>query len=133
MRERYRIRLSRIFEIPSTSDEKPSHCVKSVRIRSYSSPYFLAFRLNTETYSVSLLIQSECGIIATRITPSTDTFTQWVLWSKTLDLDWNITGFAIFMEYHCHNFRNTKYFTCSQIKQDNGWYSSWMIMDIRTL
>ena len=76
MRERCRIPLSHIFEIPSISDEKHGHCVKSVRIRSYSSPYFLAFRLNTETYSVSLLIQSECGIIPTRITPSTDTFTQ---------------------------------------------------------
>ena len=28
-----------------------SHCVKSVRIRSYSGPYFPAFGLNTETFS----------------------------------------------------------------------------------
>ena len=61
MRERYRIRLSRIFEIPSTSDEKPSHCVKSVRIRSYSSPYFLAFRLKTERYSVLSLFSPNAG------------------------------------------------------------------------
>ena len=33
------------------------HCVKSVRIRSYSGPYFPAFRLNTERYSVSLRIK----------------------------------------------------------------------------
>ena len=26
------------------------HCVKNVRIRSYSGPYFPAFELNTETY-----------------------------------------------------------------------------------
>ena len=31
---------------------KDSHCVKSVRIRSYSGPYFLAFGLNTESYFV---------------------------------------------------------------------------------
>ena len=30
------------------------HCLKSVRIRSFSGPYFPAFGLNTERYSVSL-------------------------------------------------------------------------------
>ena len=44
------------------------HCMKSVRIQSYSGPYFPAFRLNT------VGIQSECGKIWTRITPITDTF-----------------------------------------------------------
>ena len=34
----------------------PSHCVKNVRIRSNSGPYFPAFGLNTERYSVSLRI-----------------------------------------------------------------------------
>ena len=52
----------------------PSHCVKNVRIRSNSGPYFPAFGLNTERYSVSLRIQSECGKIRTRITPNRDTF-----------------------------------------------------------
>ena len=42
------------------------HSVKSVHIRSYSGPYFPAFGLNTEKYSVSLRIQSECGKIRTR-------------------------------------------------------------------
>ena len=51
-----------------------SHCVKSVRIRSFSGPYFLAFELNTVRYSVSLRIQSKCGKILTRKTPNTDTF-----------------------------------------------------------
>ena len=37
------------------------HCVKSVRIRSYSGPHFSAFRLNMEKFGVSLRIQSECG------------------------------------------------------------------------
>ena len=50
------------------------HCLKSVRIRSYSGPYFPAFGLNTERYSVSLRTQSECGKIWTRITPNADTF-----------------------------------------------------------
>ena len=50
------------------------HCVKSVLIRSYSGPYFPAFGLNTEKCGLSLRIQSECGKIQTRITPTTDTF-----------------------------------------------------------
>ena len=40
------------------------HCLKSVRIRSYSGPHFPAFGLNTERYGVSLRIQSECWKIA---------------------------------------------------------------------
>ena len=51
-----------------------THCVKNFRIRSYSGPYFPAFGLNTETYSVFLRIQSECGKIRTRITQNTTTF-----------------------------------------------------------
>ena len=47
---------------------------KSVRIRSYSGPYFPTFGLNTERYGVYLRIQSEFGEIRTRITPNTDTF-----------------------------------------------------------
>ena len=50
------------------------HCVKSVRICSYSGLYFPAFGLNTETYFVSLRIQFDCGTIRTRITPNTGTF-----------------------------------------------------------
>ena len=45
------------------------HCVKSVLIQSYSGPHFPAFGLNTERYSVSLRIQSECGEIRTRKNP----------------------------------------------------------------
>ena len=51
-----------------------NHCMKSARIQSYSGPYFPAFGLNTERYSVSLRIQSECGKIRTRTTPNTATF-----------------------------------------------------------
>ena len=46
------------------------HCVKSVRIRSYSGPCFPAFGLNTD----SLRIQFKGWKIRTRITPNTDTF-----------------------------------------------------------
>ena len=44
------------------------HCMKSVRIRSYSGPHFPAFGL------VCLRIQVKCGKMQTRITPNTDTF-----------------------------------------------------------
>ena len=37
------------------------HCVKSVRIRSYSGPYFPAFGLNKEIYSVPLRIHPNAG------------------------------------------------------------------------
>ena len=48
--------------------------MKSVCMWSFSGPYFPAFGLNTERYSVSLRIQSECGKIRTRKFPNTDTF-----------------------------------------------------------
>ena len=34
--------------------EKRLRCVKSVRVRSFSGPYFLAFGLNTEIYSARM-------------------------------------------------------------------------------
>ena len=49
------------------------HYVKGVHIQIYSGPYFLAFGLNTERYSVGFRFQSECGKILTRITPNRDT------------------------------------------------------------
>ena len=51
-----------------------THCLKSVRIRSYSGSYFPAFGLNTERFRRSLRIESECGKMRTRITPNMDTF-----------------------------------------------------------
>ena len=48
------------------------HCVKSVRILSYSGSYFPAFGLNTERYGHR--IKFECRKLRTRITPDTDTF-----------------------------------------------------------
>ena len=55
-------------------ESRHTHCVKRVRIRSSSGPYFPALGLNTERYSVSLRIQPECGKIRTRRTPNMDTF-----------------------------------------------------------
>ena len=49
------------------------HCLKVVRIRSYSGPHFPAFGLNTKRYGISLRIQFKCGKIWTRISPNRDT------------------------------------------------------------
>ena len=48
------------------------------KILSYSGPNFPAFGLNTERYSVSLRIHSECGKMRTRITPNMDNF--YIVW-----------------------------------------------------
>ena len=50
------------------------HCVKSVRIWSFSDPYFPTFELNTEIYPVNLQIKSECRKIRSRKTPDTHNF-----------------------------------------------------------
>ena len=39
-----------------------NHCVKSVRVRSYSGPHFPAFVLNTERYRVSPYSVQMCEI-----------------------------------------------------------------------
>ena len=76
------------------------HCVKSVRVRSFSGPHFAAFGLNTEKHSVSLSIQSECGKMRTRKTPNTDTFCALMLVelkvigkTNLLRIAYNITSF----------------------------------------
>ena len=43
--------------ITNIVNHKIWHCVKTARIRAYSYPYFPAFELNIERYSVSLRIQ----------------------------------------------------------------------------
>ena len=48
-------------------------CKKSVLIQSFSGPYFPAFGLDTDRYSLSLRIQVEYGKIPTRKTPNTNT------------------------------------------------------------
>ena len=60
--------------------------MKCVHIWSYSDPYFPAFGLNTERYSVSLCIQYECRKIRNRITPNTDTFNALKNWKDSLEI-----------------------------------------------
>ena len=50
------------------------HYVKSVRIRSFSGPYFPAFGVKMVRYSVSLRIQYKREKMRTRKTSNTDTF-----------------------------------------------------------
>ena len=53
--------------------------LKSVRIWSFSEPYFPAFGLNLERHGVSLRIQSGCKKVQIRKTSNTDTFHALVL------------------------------------------------------
>ena len=57
-----------------TNNSRAWHCLKSVRIWSFSGSYFPAFTLNTERCSLSLRTQSNIGKIRTGKTPNTDTF-----------------------------------------------------------
>ena len=59
---------SKIWETRKIFANIASHCVKTVRIWSFSGPYFPTFGLNTGD------TESECGKIRTRKTPNTDTF-----------------------------------------------------------
>ena len=60
------------FEVVAISNEKrrllncPTLREKCPNTEFFSVPYFLAFGLNTEIYSVSLCISPECGKIRTR-------------------------------------------------------------------
>ena len=56
-----------ILTIQSIKNERV-HCIGSVRIWSFSGPYFPTLGL------INLRIQYECGKIRTRETPNTDTF-----------------------------------------------------------
>ena len=67
------------------------HCVKSVRIRSYSGLHFPAFEVSTERYGVSFRIQSDCGKMRTRIIPNTDTFYA-VFETKVVGMKLNLVG-----------------------------------------
>ena len=50
------------------------HCVKGVHTQSFFGPYFPVFGLNTERYSVSLRILSECRKMRNRTTPNRKIF-----------------------------------------------------------
>ena len=82
------------------------HYVKSVRIRSYSDPYFPAFGMNTQIYEESLRIQYESGKVQTRITPNTDTFHAVQLCRKLYQVPWCFPRSSLFkylekLPYNC--------------------------------
>ena len=52
---------------------KNLHCMKSVRVRSFSDPFFPAFGLNAKIYGLNLRIQFERGEMQTRKIPNTNT------------------------------------------------------------
>ena len=50
------------------------HCMKGVRVRSLSGPYFLVFGLNTEIYRVNPICSQNAGMYGPEKTANTDTF-----------------------------------------------------------
>ena len=68
--ESWRINRSILFLLQNYKLDEIHRCMKSVRIRSFSGPYFPAFGL----IFVSLRIQSKCGKIRTGKTPNTYAF-----------------------------------------------------------
>ena len=83
------------------------HFLKSVRIRSFSSPYFSAFGLNTQRYSVSLCFQFECGKIQTRKSPNTGTFQE----VKNREIDSNLLNYTASDLTHTLLFGKTSFDT----------------------
>ena len=76
------IKISSLYHLPlCDSFISNYHCVKSVRIRSFSGPYFPVFGLNPE---ISLRIQSEYWKIPTRKTLNTDTFHAVIVTDETI-------------------------------------------------
>ena len=83
-----------------------THCVKSVRNRNFSGPYFPAFGLNTERYSVSLRIQSKYGETLAKKISNTDTFHA-------------VTFFSQFIEKVC--YLNLHYFPSQLLQTEMLW------------
>ena len=83
------------------------HFLKSVRIRSFSSPYFPAFGLNTQRYSVSLCFQFECRRIQTRKSPNTGTFQE----VKNREIDSNLLNYTASDLTHTLLFGKTSFDT----------------------
>ena len=75
--------------------ESRLHCVKSDRIRNYYGLQFFTFELNTERYSVTVRIQSECGKIRTRITPNKNIFYAVLRSEKSPSTDINLPNYNI--------------------------------------
>ena len=84
------------------------HCVKTIRIWSYSGPQFPAFGLKMEKCRVSLRIQSECGKMWTRKTPNTDTFHTGIVLDKIQPVTLLIVK---------EIFRKNKFYFCNLISK----------------
>ena len=85
------------------------HCVKSVRIRSYSGPHFPIFGLIAERYSISSRILSEWGKMRTRITPVMDTFYAVLLVPECRYLPLNSKGLAFYIKNKCSFAENNEF------------------------
>ena len=104
--------------------------MKYVRIRSFSGLYFPAFGLNTERYSVSLRIQSECRKIRTTKTPNTDTFyavNMKNILTKAKSFYIKKTWIITMAKQQKKSFRNGKEFMESQNLTSLFWNHSWQI------
>ena len=97
-----------------------SHCVKRVRIRSYSVPHFSSIfphsdwiRRDTECLSV---FSPNAGKMRTRITPNTDTFYAVSIFGEPLIFDKAFPGhFAEEWTNYIHNINMSAERTCSFI------------------
>ena len=72
---------------------------KVSKYRVFSGPYFPAFRLNTERFSVSLRIQSECGKTQTRQNSVFGHFSRSAYLGKVELCIRYLSGFAVFFSF----------------------------------
>ena len=105
------------------------HWVKSVRIQSFSGPYFLAYGLNTERYKVSLRIQSECGKIQIRKTLNMDNF--YTVWYTSF-LSQVTSTLHSFFWYFINNLDQTQQWNLFMIKSSKS-TSSKLQLEVRRL
>ena len=83
-------KLNSVWSIASWLYSNPSTTWKVSKYGVFSGPYFPAFGLNTEIYSVNLSIQSECGKIRTRKNSLFGNFSRSdtiLIWSRSRCLD----------------------------------------------
>ena len=71
------------------------HCEKSVRIRSYSGPYFPAFGLNTERYSYSVRMRENTDQNTSEYGHFLPSASIKEIWSVTLFLTWSPYGYFL--------------------------------------
>ena len=70
----FQVRFGLTVSLPDSELPDESHCLKCVKIWSFSGPCFLKFGLNAEIYKLNLRIQSKYGKIQTRKFPYLETF-----------------------------------------------------------